>query len=141
MGLTMGVIVAIIVGPTLALAVGLGVFFFLRRRSRKGAAIRLNSSSPPPPNGPVGADQVNPYEMDVYESSNQPRKKYEYSSPRAGLHEVNSFKEEKTWGGPAATEIGGEELRSPRSPAPMYTEAVVPVELDGTSIFRGRNEH
>ena len=136
-GLTMGVIVAIIVGPTLALAVGLGVFFFLKRRSKKGTAIRLDSSSPPPPNGPVGADQVNPYEMDVFESANQPQKKYDYSSPRPDVHEVNGFKEENMWGGPTATEIGGEELRSPRSPAPMYTEALMPVELDGTSSFRG----
>ena len=139
--LTLGVIVAIIVGPTLALAIGLGVFFFMRR-SRKNAGIRLNSSSPPPPNGPVGADQVNPYEMDVYEAQNQPRKKYDYAPPSPSAHEVNGFKEEKTWVRPAASEMGADELRSPRSPAPVYSEAVVPVELDDTSCaFRGWNEH
>lgn len=91
----------------------------------------------------MGADQVNPYEMDVYEATNLQRKKYEYSSPRVDAYEVggdqNRFKEEKMWGRQGAMEMGGDELRSPRSPAPMYTEAVVPVELDGTSSVRGTN--
>lgn len=141
--LTMGVIVAIIVGPTLALAIGLATFFFMRRRSRKDA-VRLNSPSYPPPNGPVGADQVTPYELDLYEATNAQQKKYEYSNPRADAYEVageqNGFKEEKTWGRQGAMEMGGDELRSPRSPAPRYSEAVVPIELDGTSSFRVPNQ-
>ena len=71
------------------------------------------------------------------------RKKYEYSSPRVDAYEVSGghgvVREEKRWDAPM--EMDGVEqqvLRSPRSPAPMYSEAVIPVELDGTSSVRGR---
>ena len=142
--LTVGVIVAIIVGPTLALAVGLGTFFLMRRRSIK-ATVRLNSPPHPPANGPVGVDQVNPYELEPYEASNPQRMNHEYFKPKADAYEIgedqSGFKEEKTWGRQGATEMGGDELRSPRSPAPRYSEAVMPVELDGTSSFRIPNRH
>jgi hypothetical protein len=139
----MGAIVAIVVGPTLAVFIGLGIFLFIKRKSRNKATIRLNSSPHPPPNGPVGADQVNPYEMDVYEVTNAQRKKYEYSSPRVDAYEVgedqSGFKEEKAWGRPGAMEMDADEVRSLRSPAPTYTEALILVELDATPSLRGPN--
>jgi hypothetical protein len=141
--LTVGLIVAIIVGPTLALIIGIGIFIFLRKRSsKKYAAIRLNSAPHPPPNGPVGADQVNPYEMG-FDESVSPHPKYEYSSAKVDAFEVSGgtavLTGEKKWDG--VPEMGGDEqnvLRSPRSPAPMYSETMMPVELDGTSSFGGR---
>ncbi|KAG0647900.1 hypothetical protein D0Z07_5666 [Hyphodiscus hymeniophilus] len=137
--LTTGVIVAIIVGPTLALALGVGLFFFMRKRSQRGVT-RVNSLPHPPPNGPVGADQVNPYEL-----PNLERKNREYSSTRVeplGVHEVGGdqkgSQEEKLWGWQTA-EMGGDDLRSPRSPAHRYSDAMAPVEMDGNSSFRDSN--
>jgi hypothetical protein len=58
---------------------------------------------------------------------------------------------EKKWGASGAQELGVDNGHgqgyahggimspaSPASPAPMYTENVIPVELDATSSFRGR---
>jgi hypothetical protein len=113
----------------------------MRRRTKNKAADKISETSYTPPNGPVGADQVNPYEMNASHSANQPLMKEQYSSFNAnsrpvGVHEVDEVQNEKMWGRPAAMEVSGQELRSPRSPAPAYEESVMPVEMDGASNAR-----
>ncbi len=71
-GVLVGIVVAAII---IASGTSVGILFLLRRRStKKLEAIRLNSATYPPPNGPVGADQVYPYEVDVNEISGLPQK-------------------------------------------------------------------
>jgi hypothetical protein len=151
--LTTGVLVAIIAGPIAAIAIGVGLFIWLRKRSSgKRNAIKLSDQAPyPPPNGPVGADQVHPYEVDVNEATGYPRnpQKYTYVAPVQQDNEINAVNgayaagQEKKWG--EAVEMGGYEYGGlsspgPRSPAPAYSQAAIAVELDGTSSMRGRGE-
>jgi hypothetical protein len=147
--LTTGVLVAIIVGPIVAIAIGLGLFFWLRKRSKRNGMKLLDQPSHPPPNGPIGADQVHSYEVDLNPASGTPQspKKYTYVPPvneLSGEHGAQSLSQEKRWG--QAVEMGGYEHSpapppTPRSPAPAYTTynpAAIAVELDGTSSMRGR---
>jgi hypothetical protein len=142
--LTSGALIAAVVGPLVALAIGLGVFFYLRkRRVKKEQAIRLNSASgqgpypPPPPNGPVGADQVYPYEVDNTESAGASQNKYTYHAPKVDTYEIDdrtaAVRAEKRW-----NNGDGQQQESPispmRSPAPAYQEAFMPVELDAAPI-------
>jgi hypothetical protein len=137
------------VGPIAAIAIGLGLFFWLRKRSSgKRNAIKLLDQAPyPPPNGPVGKDQVHPYEVDVNEVTDQPQspQTYTYVPPPQQNTEMNGAygpSQEKKWD--EAVEMGGYEhgglnSPSPRSPAPAYTQAPnwpIAVELDGTSSMR-----
>jgi hypothetical protein len=141
--LTSGALIAVVVGPLVALAIGLGVFFYLRKRkSKKEQAIRLNSATgqgpypPPPPNGPVGADQVHPYEVDNTESPGAYQNKYTYHAPKVDTYEIDdrasAVRTEKRWNN------GDGQLESPispmKSPAPAYQEAFIPVELDAAPI-------
>jgi len=143
--LSTGILVVIIVGPLLAIALSLGIFLVLRRKrtARQGDSIRLNSAgNHPPPNGPVGADQVHPYEVDVNEVSGPRKEFYAYKSPKIDSHEIDdrtaTLRGEKAQQGfgekmPQATELGVQDHERVWSPAPTYREFAMPVELDGTS--------
>ncbi|KAK0113558.1 hypothetical protein ONS95_013809 [Cadophora gregata] len=143
--LTTGVLVAVIVGPILAIAICIGIFLFIRKRraAKKNEAIRLNSANypHPPPNGPVGADQVYPYEVDVNQASGPPRQQFNYYGPKVDTHEVDAqttVMKEKT---PAVSGVAA--MQRPyhedlRSPAPTYTEALMPVEMDATPSVRSQ---
>jgi hypothetical protein len=137
--LATGLLVAVIVGPLVLIAIvaGIAIFFILRRRSaQKGVQI----SEHPPHNGPVGADQVYPYEAPVNEISNPntypESHKYNYVPPVPEVDGWSAGREEKKWG--EAVEMNGYDAL--RTPAPTYSEAILPVELDGTSSLRGRSE-
>ncbi|KAH7327166.1 hypothetical protein BKA65DRAFT_510076 [Rhexocercosporidium sp. MPI-PUGE-AT-0058] len=135
--LTTGVLVAIIAGPIIAIAICIGIFLFIRRRktAKKNEAIRLDSANFPPPNGPVGADQVHPYEVDLNQVSGPPRQQYGYHGPKIDAHEVDAqstMMKEKTPAVNGSQEVGRPYHEDLRSPAPTYTEALMPVELDAT---------
>ncbi|RFU34676.1 hypothetical protein B7463_g1673, partial [Scytalidium lignicola] len=145
--LAAGAIVGIAVGPVLLIALGASIFFFLRKRSKQNKdAIELLSAGndnigadAPPPNGPVGGDQIHPYEFDVNEAKGA---RSQFRGPKVDTYEVPGTQDvargEKKWKEQRAgvPEMGADELRSPRSPVPMYTEHVIPVELDGTGVAR-----
>jgi len=140
--LSTGALIAIVVGPILVIAIGLGIFFFLRKRrsSRKDDAIRLDSATNyPPPNGPVGADQVHPYEVPSNEVSALP-KKYTYTAPKVETYEIDDrtamLREKKS---ASTMEMSTENHEGLRSPAPTYSEALMPVELDATPTMRAPN--
>lgn len=124
----------------------------IRKKSKKDKnAIELLSAGndnlaadTPPSNGPVGAAQVFPYEVDANESKDAKANQYVYRGPKVDTYEVSGThgltRDEKTWReqGPTVNEMGLDEaeVRSPRSPAPMYSENIMPVELDGTSASK-----
>jgi hypothetical protein len=145
--LTTGVLVAIIAGPLLAIAIGVAVFLYLRKRrsTQKGESIRLDDNYPPP-NGPVGADQIHPYEVDVNEvtSSGLKREYSGYRGPKVDTYEIDdrnvTLRSDKLASEKlaVATELGVRDQEVIRSPAPTYHEALMPVELDDTSV-RGRS--
>jgi hypothetical protein len=143
--LTSGALIAVVVGPLVALAIGLGVFFYLRkRRAKKEPAIRLNSATgqgpypPPPPNGPVGADQVYPYEVDNTESAGAYQKKYTYHAPKVDTYEIDdrtaAVRAEKRWNNGDGLQDPQSPISPMKSPAPAYQEAFMPVELDAAPI-------
>ncbi|KAH8821311.1 hypothetical protein F5884DRAFT_83197 [Xylogone sp. PMI_703] len=143
-----GAIAGIAAGPIVLIAIGAALFYFLRKRSKKNKdAIELLSAGndnlgtdAPPPNGPVGADQVHPYEFDTTEAKGARLNQHSYRGPKVDTYEVSAGKDatrdEKRWKdqGAGVPEMGADDFRSPRSPVPMYTEHVIPVELDGTSV-------
>ncbi|KAE8447071.1 hypothetical protein EG329_011206 [Mollisiaceae sp. DMI_Dod_QoI] len=136
--LSVGVLVGIGIGLVSAIAIGLGIFFCLRKKRgfKKSEAIKLDSTNYPPPNGPVGADQTHPYEAPVNEITAPPRK-YAYTSPKLDTYEIDDrtavLREKRSNG---AMEMHADEYGGLRSPAPAYHEAIMPVELDGTSSIR-----
>lgn len=143
--LSTGVLVAIVVGPLLAIGISIAIFLFLRKKrsNRQGESIRLNSAGNyPPPNGPVGADQVHPYEVDVNEASGPKREFYGYKAPKVETYEIDdrtaAMRGEKVAREKlaVATELGVHGHEAILSPAPTYHEAMMPVELDGTSSVR-----
>ncbi|KAL2061258.1 hypothetical protein VTL71DRAFT_7531 [Oculimacula yallundae] len=141
--LTTGVLVAVIAGPILAIALCIGVFLLIRRRksAKKNEAIRLNSANYPPPNGPTGADQVHPYEVDVNQASGPPKQQYGYFGPKVDTYEVDAqstMMKEKTPAVGAVSEVGRTYQDDTRSPAPTYTEALLPVEMDATPSLRSQ---
>ncbi|KAH7379749.1 hypothetical protein BKA64DRAFT_234883 [Cadophora sp. MPI-SDFR-AT-0126] len=141
--LTTGVLVAIIVGPILAIAICIGLFIFIRKRkaAKKNEAFRLNSANYPPPNGPVGADQVYPYEVDVNQATGPPRQQFGYYGPKVDTHEIDAqstVRKEKTPAVSGVAEMGKPYHEDLRSPAPTYTEALMPVEMDATPSLRGQ---
>jgi len=137
--LTSGALIAVVVGPLVALAIGLGVFFYLRkRRAKKEQAIRLNSATgqgPYPPSVPPA--QVHPYEVDNTESAGAYQNKYTYHAPKVDTYEIDdrtaAVRAEKRW-----NNGDGQQQESPispmKSPAPAYQEAFMPVELDAAPI-------
>ena len=141
--LTTGVLVAIIVGPILAIAICIGVFLFIRKRraAKKNEALRLNSANYPPSNGPVGADQVYPYEVDVNQASGPPHHQFGYYGPKIDTYEVDAhstMRKEKTPVMSGVAEMGRPYQEDLRSPAPTYTEALMPVEMDATPSLRSQ---
>ncbi|KAF8863047.1 hypothetical protein BDZ45DRAFT_722759 [Acephala macrosclerotiorum] len=133
-----GMLAGIGIGLAVAVLIGFGIFFWLRRRKqvfKKSEAIKLDSTNHPPSNGPVGADQVHPYEAPVNEISSLPNK-YGYFSPKVDTYEIDDrtaiLREKRSNG---AMEMHADEAVL-RSPAPAYHEAMMPVELDGTSSIR-----
>jgi len=138
-----GVLVAIIVGPILAIAICIGVFLFIRKRraAKKNEALRLNSANYPPSNGPVGADQVYPYEVDVNQASGPPHHQFGYYGPKIDTYEVDAhstMRKEKTPVMSGVAEMGRPYQEDLRSPAPTYTEALMPVEMDATPSLRSQ---
>lgn len=136
---SVGTIVGIGTGLVAVIFIALGIFFCVRRKKRafkKSEATKLDSTNYPPANGPVGADQVYPYEAPVNEITS-PTKKYMYMSPRVDAYEMDDrsaiLREKRSNG---AMEMHADESGL-RSPAPAYHEAMMPVELDGTSSIRG----
>ncbi|CZR55808.1 uncharacterized protein PAC_05696 [Phialocephala subalpina] len=135
---SVGMLAGIGIGLGAAIIIGLGIFFWLRRRKavfKKSEAIKLDSTNHPPPNGPVGVDQVYPYEAPVNEISAPPNKYY-YASPKVDTYEIDDrtaiLREKRSNG---AMEMHADESGL-RSPAPAYHEAIMPVELDGTSSIK-----
>jgi hypothetical protein len=154
--LSIGALVGIIVAVIALLTVGLVTAVILRSKhmKKKEEAIRLNSSSPPPPNGPVGRDQVYPYEAPANEVEDVERlkRKYGYVGPKVDTYEIDDHGVygrggEKTAavgaGRVGVAEMRGEDGEVLRSPAPEYSVAVMPVELDASpsvhSPSRGEN--
>jgi len=141
-----GTLIAIVVGPIFAMALLLPIIFYIRKKRtpRQHEPIRLNSAvSQPPSNGPVGSDQVYPYEMELNEVANTRKEAYVYKQPKVDTYEIDDRSatlrgEKRGWEkAPGTMEIGGEERRSPmspvsplRSPAPTYAQAMMPVELE-----------
>ncbi|KUJ18982.1 uncharacterized protein LY89DRAFT_732512 [Mollisia scopiformis] len=135
---SIGMLVGIVAGLVVAIALVIGIIFFIRRKKRafkKSEAIKLDNSDYPPPNGPVGADQVYPYEAPVNEITS-PVKKYMYTSPKIDAYEMDdrtaTMREKR---GNGVMELHADD-GGLRSPAPAYHEAMMPVELDGTSSLR-----
>ena len=85
----------------------------------------------------MGRDQVYPYEVPENEVSALPTK-YTYAAPKVDTYEIDDLnavmRREKV--GMGMEERREEELRSP---APTYSEALMPVELDATPSLRGTN--
>ena len=130
----------IIAAPILVIALALLIFFYLRKRSKKANAIKIPDY--PPANGPVGADQVHPYEVDVNEATSIPPQpqKYTYSNPVVQTQEVASpygNKEEKLGQAVEMGDFHGPVNAGPRSPAPAYSQNPMAVELDGNSSMGG----
>lgn len=138
--LTTGVLAAVIAGPIVLIVICLGVFLFVRKRraAKSNEATRLNSANLPP-NGPVGADQVHPYEVDLNQASAPLREYYNHAGPKVDTYEVDaqsyamSEKQPHTLGAVELAQPHREELRSP---APTYMESLVPVEMDATPSLR-----
>lgn len=120
------------------------VLYFRKKRSDdpKIESIRLNSScndddpTRPPTNGPVGADQIHPYEVQANEVANRWEQRYGYKAPKVDTYEIDDRNAvlrdgtvEKVWlpGGKDMRAGGG---KSPRTPAPTYQEAMMPAELE-----------
>lgn len=100
-------------GGVVVIALLAGLLFFLRKkRSAKEGTQRIDS--PPPANGPVGRDQVNPYEVSGADApgSFAPDKKYVYENGNgnAGAYEMSSAGE-KGWGGQNVAEVGSGDQR------------------------------
>ncbi|PMD31562.1 hypothetical protein L207DRAFT_640821 [Hyaloscypha variabilis F] len=121
--LSIGALVGIIILVIVLLTLGLGTAVIIRnkRLKKKEDAIRLNSAvEQPPPNGPVGRDQVYPYEVAANEVHGG---KYgDYSGAKVEAYEIG---DQGVYG-------GGGEKGEVRSPAPAYSVAAMPVELDGS---------
>jgi len=121
--LSIGALVGIIILVIVLLTLGLGTAVIIRnkRLKKKEDAIRLNSAvEQPPPNGPVGRDQVYPYEVAANEVHGG---KYgDYSGAKVEAFEI----------GDHGVYGGGGEKGEVRSPAPAYSVAAMPVELDGS---------
>jgi hypothetical protein len=83
----------------------------------------------------VGRDQVYPYEVPENEVAALP-KKYNYVAPKIDTYEIDDQNAHMR-----GEKVGMEERREEelRSPAPTYTEALMPVELDATPSLRGTN--
>lgn len=135
--ISIGTLVAIGVGVLVAILIGLAIIFYVRHKKqvfKKSEAIKLDNTNFPPPNGPVGDDQIYPYEAPVNEVMS-PTKKHMYASPRLDTYEMDdrtAIMREKRDNGVVEmhTDEGGL-----RSPAPAYYESIMPAELDGTSSF------
>ena len=131
-------LVGIAIALLIVIAIGVAILFFIRHKKqaiKKSEAIKLDSSNHPPPNGPVGDDQVYPYEAPVNEVMSS-TKKYMYTSPRLDTYEMDdraAILHEKRSNDVAEMHADG----ALRSPAPAYHESMMPVELDGTSRFEG----
>ncbi|KAH6720726.1 hypothetical protein BKA61DRAFT_652112 [Leptodontidium sp. MPI-SDFR-AT-0119] len=142
--LTTGVLAAVIAGPILVIAMCIGIFLFIRKRKstkKNEDALRLDSANYPPPNGPVGADQVHPYEVDVNEASGPPRQQYGYYGPKVDTYEVDAqsaIGREKTPAVTGVAQMGRPYQEDLRSPAPTYSEALMPVEMDATPSLRSQ---
>lgn len=154
--LSIGVLVGIIIAVIALLTVGLIIAVILRNkyRKKKEEQIRLNTASPPPPNGPVGRDQVHPYEAPANEvnDAEKLKRQYGYMGPKVDTYEIDNHGVygrggEKTAafgaGRVGVAEMRGQEGEVMRSPAPEYSVAVMPVELDASSSVhapsRGEN--
>jgi hypothetical protein len=151
--LSIGALVGIIIAVILLLSIALGTAVILRnkRMKKKEEALRLASASPPPPNGPVGRDQVYPYEAPANEVEDVEKLKrmYGYVGPKVDTHEIDDrgfyARGEKV--APMGSErVGLAEMRGEdgevlRSPAPEYSVAVMPVELDASPSVSSRGDH
>ncbi|KAE9366561.1 hypothetical protein N431DRAFT_548403 [Stipitochalara longipes BDJ] len=132
--LSIGALVGIIVVVIALLTLGLGTAVIIRnkRLKKKEEAIRLNSAvSQPPPNGPVGRDQVYPYEVPANEVQDIEKLKrtYGYVGPKVDTYEIDDH---GVYGrGEKMAAMRGEEGEL-RSPAPEYSAAVMPIELDAS---------
>ncbi|KAH8590949.1 hypothetical protein B0O99DRAFT_280149 [Bisporella sp. PMI_857] len=149
--LSTGVLIGVIAGPLLVVvAICVGIFFCLRKRSQRKMKAGVKIPDYPPPNGPVGADQVHPYEVDVNEvthpppPNSHPKQYYAYVPPVQEVASPDMTRDEKAPGW--AVEMGAYEYRGPvspispasRSPAPAYVPIHHAVELDSTPSMRGR---
>lgn len=144
-GLGLGAIIAIIAIPVVLIAIGLGLFFFFRAKRSKGEdPIRLNSAvppPPPPPNGPVGDDQVYPYEAAGNEIN---RPQHNYYGPKVDTYEIDDrnavLRGEKSpavYGGNGYQNGGGQQRAELNSPAPAYSYGgPFAVEMDATPVVR-----
>jgi len=143
--LSVGALVGIIVAVIALLTVGLITAVILRNKhmKKKEEQIRLNTASPPPPNGPVGRDQVYPYEAPANEVNDveKLKRQHGYVGPKVDTYEIDDHGVygrggEKTAafgaGRAGEAEMRGQEGEVLRSPAPEYSVAVMPVELDAS---------
>ena len=150
MTLSIGALVGIIVTVILLLSIALGTAVILRNKhvKKKEEALRLASASPPPPNGPVGRDQVYPYEAPANEVEDVEKLKrmYGYVGPKVDTYEIDdhgAYEREKTPAmghGIGVAQTRGDDGEVLGSPAPEYSVAVMPVELDASPRVSSRGE-
>jgi hypothetical protein len=110
------VLAGAIAGPVVGLALIAGLIFYLRKKraakkNNTEGATRLHSSAgggagnapPPPTNGPVGSEQVVPYEVPANEAAYGQDRKYIYTGQTAdgkvnGAYEMGAVGGEKAGG-------------------------------------------
>ncbi|KAH8761327.1 hypothetical protein BGZ57DRAFT_145966 [Hyaloscypha finlandica] len=152
--LSIGALVGIIITVIALLTIGLITAVILRnkRLKKKEDPIRLDTASPPPPNGPVGRDQIYPYEAPANEVGDveKLKRQHGYVGPKVDTYEIDDHSvhgrgEKSAAMGMGAGRMGVAEMRGDygeplRSPAPEYSVAVMPVELDASPApSRGEN--